>query len=119
VIINARSLAKLDTASALCSEVTTNNIDICFISETWLNDKISSRLICPNEYTLGIRKDRSNARLGGGVVILCRSDWKIKKLDFRNNLECLGVKFTERIITNITLLWYIYHQTQSTLNLNH
>lgn len=46
-IINATSLAKSDTVSALTTnsiEVTTNNIDTCFISETWLNYKIPSSL---------------------------------------------------------------------------
>jgi hypothetical protein len=64
-------------------------IDVCFISETWLNSKILSSLVCPDGYIL-VRKDRSDARPGGGVAILCRNDWKIKKLDFNNtDLECL------------------------------
>ncbi len=87
--INARSLAKPDAASALCTEVITNKIDVCFISETWLNNRILSSLICPDGYILE-RKDRSDERLGGGVAILCRNDWKINKLDFNNTVfECL------------------------------
>ena len=34
LVINARSLAKPDAASALNVEISTNNIDICLISET-------------------------------------------------------------------------------------
>ena len=34
MVINARSLAKPDAASALHAELHSNNIDICFVSET-------------------------------------------------------------------------------------
>ena len=87
--MNARSLVKPDTASALCTEVTTNKIDVCFISETWLNSNVPSSLICPDGYAL-IRKDRLDARPGGCVAILCRKDWKIDKLDYNDTVfECL------------------------------
>jgi hypothetical protein len=89
LVLNARSLAKPDAASALCTEITMNKIDVCFISETWLNSRILSNLICPDGYIL-VRKDRSDERLGGAVAILCRNDWKINKLDFSNTVfECL------------------------------
>ena len=70
LIINARSVAKPDVASALNAEIGTNNVDICIISETWLTEKIQSSLICPNGYTF-LRKDRSAGRHGGGVAMLC------------------------------------------------
>lgn len=88
LVINARSLAKPDAASALNAELSTNNVDICIISETWLTEKIQSSLICPSGYTI-VRKDRSAGRHGGGVAIVCRNDWKVKKLDLQNNFECL------------------------------
>ena len=56
VILNARSIVKPDAAPALYAELSTNNIDICFISETWLNKSIISQLICPNGYLM-VRKD--------------------------------------------------------------
>ena len=52
MVINARSLAKPDAASALHAELHSNNIDICFVSETWLNNRIPSHLVCPNGYIL-------------------------------------------------------------------
>ena len=86
LVLNARSLVKPDAASALCTEVTTNKIDVCFISETWLNSNVPSSLICPAL----IRKDRLDVRPGGGVAILCRKDRKINKLDYNNTVyECL------------------------------
>ena len=69
-------------------ELCTNNIDICFVTETWLNDKIPSSLVCLGNYVF-VRKDRCDSRSGGGVAILCRDDWKVKNLDFDNNLECM------------------------------
>ena len=69
-------------------ELCTNNIDICFVTETWLNDKIPSSLVCLGNYVF-VRKDRCDSRSGGGVAIMCRDDWKVKNLDFDNNLECV------------------------------
>ena len=86
MIINARSLAKPDTASALHAELHSNKIDICFVSETWLNNRIPSHLVCLNGYIL-LRKDRAGTSNGGGVAVICRSDWQIKRLfssDFSN-----------------------------------
>ena len=50
LVINARSLAKPDAPSALYTGMISTNIDICFVSETWLHSNISSELICPNGY---------------------------------------------------------------------
>ena len=86
MVINARSLVKPDAAAALYTESCTNKIDLCFVSETWLNSKVASSLICPDGYRI-VRKDRYDLRTGGGVAIACRNDWKIKHLDFQNNLE--------------------------------
>ena len=107
LVINARSLAKLCAASALNGEISTNNIDTCLISETWLNNKIPSSSICPNGYIL-VRKYRCNSQPGGGVAILCRSNWKAKNLNFsQNNLECLWCK-----IQTVNIIYYVavvYH----------
>ena len=42
LVMNARSLVKPDAPSALNTELRSNNIDVCFVSETWLNSNISS-----------------------------------------------------------------------------
>ena len=75
LVMIARSLAKPDGETALHTELLTNdrNIDICLVSETWLTDKIPSHLVCP-ERCIIIRKDRTDARTGGGVAVLCRDD---------------------------------------------
>ena len=56
MVINAHSLAEADAAPALCAELSSNDIDICFVSESWLNIKILSHLICPVSYVM-VRKD--------------------------------------------------------------
>ena len=63
-------------------------IDICFVFETWLNNKVSSSLIRSKNYTIA-RKDRDASRKGGGVAIIHRNDWECKLLNFQNNLECI------------------------------
>ena len=88
MIINARSLAKPDTASALHAELHSNKIDICFVSETWLNNRIPSHLVCLNGYIL-LRKDRAGTSNGGGVAVICRSDWQIKRLFSSDFFECV------------------------------
>ena len=89
LVLNTRSLVKPVATSASCTEVTTNKIDVCFISETWLNRNVHSSFMCPDRYAL-IRKDRLHVRPGGDVAILCRKDWKINKLDYNDTVfECL------------------------------
>ena len=58
-----------------------------------------------------MRKDRKDDRMGGGVPILCRNNWKIHRinLNFNNNndLECLWC-----LIKTINLEFYVgavYH----------
>lgn len=49
--------------------------------------------ICLNGFSL-LMKNRIN-RIGGGVVIVCRNDWKIKCIDILfndNNFECLWLE---------------------------
>ena len=92
MVMNARSLAKVDAAPALFAELKHNNVDICIVSKTWLNNTILNHLICPNGYTI-IQKDRGE-RIGGGVAILCRHDWQLFDLGsaFDNTFECLWGK---------------------------
>ena len=91
LVLNARSLAKPEAYSALYAELNSNNINLCFISETWLHSAIPSSLICPTGYCIArrVRQDTS----GGGVAILCRNDWRMENiLDVENMFECLWIK---------------------------
>ena len=81
LVINARSLAKPDAPSALYTEMISNNIDICFVLETWLHDNISSQLICPNRYGI-LRNDHSTPQRGVQTIYynLLPNQQKVKKL---------------------------------------
>ena len=113
LVLNARSIVKPDAYPALYAELKSNNIDVCCISETWLNPTITISLICPPEFCI-IRKDRLGAR-GGGVAILCRKDWRMQKIPNMNNpFECLWVKITtENSSFNVAA---VYHPPDHTYN---
>ena len=91
LVNNARSIAKPDASPALNAELIINNVDTCIIWETWLTEKIQSSLICPNGYVI-VREDRGRSCHGGGVAVLCRSDWKVNILVLQNRFECLWCK---------------------------
>ena len=88
MVINAHSLVKPDAAAALYCDLKSNKIDICLVSETWLNSSVPSHLVCPEGFTI-IRKDRNDSRVGGSVAIFCRNDWKIQIYDSGTDFECL------------------------------
>ncbi|EDO29727.1 predicted protein [Nematostella vectensis] len=85
--------AKVDAAPALFAELNSNNIDICFVSESWLNKKILSDMICPDGYVM-VRIDRPRMRIGGGVAIICRNYWKIKVIKVTDDFESIWCKIT-------------------------
>ena len=89
-----RSLAIPDALPALHWELKTQKTDICCVLETWLNQSIPTRLICPEGLSI-LRKDRTG-RQGGGVAILCRGDWQLERLEgnFPNDFECLWAKIS-------------------------
>ena len=86
LVLNARSIVKPDAFSALYAGIKSNNIDIFCISETWLSYTVSNSQVCPSGYSI-LRKDRTNRR-GGGVVIVYRNDWKIEPLPNLMNFLC-------------------------------
>ncbi len=113
LVLNARSIIKPDAFPALYADIKTNNIDICCISETWLNHTVSNSQVCPSGYSI-LRKDRTNRR-GGGVAIMCRNDWKMEPLlNLSNNFECLWAK----ISTNNSIFYVatIYHPPDHAYN---
>ena len=58
----------------------------CFVSESWLSIIILSHSNWPEGYIM-VRKDRAGSPIGGGVVIICRNDWKGKALNVTDSLE--------------------------------
>ena len=71
MIVNSRSLVKPGAIQSLQEDLSSQHIDLCFISETWLHERFEANLICPNGFSL-LAKNRIN-RIGGGVAIARRN----------------------------------------------
>ena len=56
----------------------TNDYDIIFIVETWLNRNVQNALLCPKGYNL-LRRDR-NGKRGGGIMIIYKSNLSIAEV---------------------------------------
>ena len=54
-----------------------NNIDLFFLTETWLTNKVNDATVCPFNYNI-YRSDRSSR--GGGVAILFKNSLKVIKV---------------------------------------
>ena len=75
-----------------------NNIDLFFLTETWLTTKVNDAIVCPSNYNI-FRNDRSSR--GGGVAIIFKNSLKVIKVknDFisTNNVNfeylCVDVMF--------------------------
>jgi hypothetical protein len=63
-------------------------------------------VICPQGFTI-LSKDRIN-RLGGGVAVLCRNDWKIQEIsNLCSEFECLWTKI--ETLNSQSFLATVYH----------
>ena len=71
--LNAHSLVKPDATSGLSTGFSSNKIDICIVSETWLNSRVSSHVAYPDGYTI-LRTNRRNQRTGGIVALILTDD---------------------------------------------
>ena len=93
MVINTRSVAKMDAFLALAAKLMTSNCDLCFLTETWLKPIHPTHIVCPSGFCM-TRKDRLD-RGRGGVAIICREDWKIERLDgLFSILSIMHVLFT-------------------------
>ena len=91
LVLNIRSLVKNFAREELQSELISNSIDLCCLSETWLRSDMDSSLVTPDGYLM-LRKDRAIKR-GGGVAILCRKDWRVEEVNVPDNeYECLWAR---------------------------
>ena len=54
-----------------------NNIDLFFLTETWLTTKVNDAIVCPSNYNI-FWNDRSSR--GGGVAIIFKNSLKVIKV---------------------------------------
>ena len=111
MIMNTRSVAKVDAFPALVAELLTNNCDLCFLTETWLKPIHPTHIVSPNGFCM-IRKDRLD-RGGGGVAIICRGDWKIERLEgpLSSVFECLWLRVSTP--NSVYYACVVYHPDES------
>ena len=93
--INARSLNCADKFDEICSLTHDVNLDILAVSETWLNNSISSDTLNIQGFAPIIRLDRQCGRRAGGVAIFISSNIVYKRrLNLENwEFELLFVEF--------------------------
>ena len=93
--INARSLNCADKFDEICSLTHDVNLDILAVSETWLNNSISSDTLNIQGFAPIIRLDRQCGRRAGGVALFISSNIVYKRrLDLENwEFELLFVEF--------------------------
>ena len=60
-----------------------SNVDILFITETWLTPLVSDAAVCPDGFSI-MRADRSSSK-GGGVCIIYKSYLNINKINSNNS----------------------------------
>ena len=88
--INIRSLApKIDETRLILRD---NDLDVLAVSETWLNEQVSSSLLIFSGYQV-IRQDRTKAKRGqkttrgGGLAVLIRDNISVTKLKISAPVE--------------------------------
>ena len=87
--VNIRSLLpKLPQIEILLSG---SNLDFLGISETWLNDSVSTELLNIEGYNI-FRNDRQQNKKGGGTLLYIKNTLASTALDLTMTLECVGVE---------------------------
>ena len=81
--LNIRSLNAPNKFWEVASAILNHKFDIFALSETWLNDSISSDLFTVPGYCLLIRLDRSDGRRSGGVAAYVSTSIAVKRRRLR------------------------------------
>ena len=68
------------------------NVDMLFVTETWLTPLISDAAVCPDGYNI-IRTDRSSSK-GGGVCVIYKDNLNVMRVNCDNkyNLSTNGIE---------------------------
>ena len=76
--VNTRSVR--NKVSSFVDYVIDSKLDICFVTETWLNDQDSvvRNEITPDGYVF--KDHHRNGQIGGGTGVLCRSSLGLQKI---------------------------------------
>ena len=89
MLINARSL--VNKVDILKSRVVLDNPDVIDVTETWAYSHISDSELKIDGYS-ALRKDRSNAKRGGGVLLYIKDNIPFEQLEINLDLESIWRK---------------------------
>ena len=82
------------------------DIDLFFLTETWLTPKVNDAIICPSNYNI-VRSDRISR--GGGVAVLYKNSLKVFKVKKDLNLfNSIGFEYLKYIILKDIKLFYLF-----------
>ena len=106
---NVRSASR--NADAIADFISTYNVDILALTETWLSSEDGERILliaCPPGFNV-LHVPRSGAR-GGGVAVLHRSSLRVSRVNFNeftpSSFEFLGVTLQVNSITMLLIVIY-------------
>ena len=66
-------------------------VNLLFITETWLNDKLCDSYVCPRGYQV-LRKNRKSSK-GGGVMLIYKSNLQIRLVELDTTFITTGLNF--------------------------
>jgi len=84
--INTRSFCVQSKMDEIKHKLTSENIDVLCLTETWLHPDIPSEYIEIENYTL-IRRDRAGVGKGGGICIFVRDVFTVRTIDVVSTIE--------------------------------
>ena len=102
--VNIRSLMqKLPQIEILLSG---SNLDFLGISETWLNDSVSTDLLNVEGYNV-FRNDRPEGKKGGGTLLYIKKTLTSTALELAKPLECIGaeIRLSQQMSFNVIIIY--------------
>jgi len=85
---------------------------MCFITETWLHDGISSGMLDPKcEFTV-LRKDRTMSK-GGGVCAFIKKSFRIIPVDIHADYDDLEMYCCDLIVGSTRLRFFVLYRAPS------
>ena len=84
------------------------DIDLFFLTKTWLTPKVNDAIICPINYNI-VRNDRISR--GGGVAVLYKNSLKVFKVKkYLNSFNSIGFEFLciDIVFKMTKLIFFLY-----------
>ena len=96
-LCNSRSAC--NKFSEISDHLSSYNIDLFFVTESWLNNSVTDGMVCPSGYNI-LRCDRCVSR-GGGVFILYKSHLQVCLVELPKRLFTSAIQVFEFICIDL------------------